>query len=260
MIALLTDFGTDNHYVAQMKARILADHENAVLVDITHSIAPQNIVEAAFILRDSIEAFPAGTVFLTVVDPGVGTERRILIVECNQQFFVMPDNGLIDIVGRRVGIEKVYSVETQRFDASFTFHGRDIMAPIAGKIDQGKEAGAVARLILQEDIVRLAIEEPERQANSSGGGSIAGQIVYSDRFGNLITNIESSWLPADRSGCEVSVKDKTIFGIQNTFADAPNGELMALVGSHNRLEVAVNCGNAHGWVDCKLPQDVRVAW
>lgn len=244
IIGILTDFGPDNHYVAQMKGRMLATGSDLLPVDITHSIRPQNVLHGAYVLADTIEAFPSGTVFVVVVDPGVGTDRRILIVEANGQIFVLPDNGLISRVQRQFSIKHAISVDTGRFPASSTFHGRDIMAPLAALLANGESPAAWGQSLLAHELVQLEALVPAANIRPDGRHEIEGSVVYSDLFGNLISNIDETLLPSAKETCSVQFGGRRLSGIRRTFADVAPGEMLALIGSHRRLEVAVNQGHA----------------
>lgn len=260
MIALLTDFGPDNHYVAQMKGRIYQDHSAATVVDITHSITPQNIVEGAYVLRDTIEAFPTGTIFVAVVDPGVGTSRRILLVKANGQLFILPDNGLISVIGNDYGLESAFEVCPERFDASATFHGRDIMAPLSAMLSRGERPGDLGSPVDTNTLCHLEFNQPTKVELRGNQYRVEGQIVYADCFGNLISNIGRKLLPSNSNNVCVRLDRWTVDHIHRTFGDVPAGELLAIVGSHGRLEIAVNQGNARIHCAVEPLEKVSVEW
>lgn len=247
IVAFLTDFGADSHYVGQMKGRVLEKSPGAQLVDITHSISPQDISEAAFVLRDCIEAFPSKTIFVGVVDPGVGSQRRIVSVSANNQWFVMPDNGLITEVQRSFGVGQVFDIDQSKFDATATFHGRDIMAPLAGMLASDEDLRRWGIPIDPDDLMQLPVPVPTSKNSGKDPEalvSIEGRVVYVDRFGNLITDIRLDSNKGDFSAAQVKLDDSTIGGICRTYYDRRVGELTALIGSHGRLEIAVRNGNA----------------
>ena len=239
-IALLTDFGPDSPYVGQMKGKILGIHAGATIVDLTHSITPHAIREGSFVLADCVAAFPPGTVFVAVVDPGVGTPRPILIATANDQFFVLPDNGLISEIQLRFKLDSVYRVHQDRFpESSSTFHGRDIMAPIATRLCLGTHPSDLGGQVDQESITPPAVPAATLTAER-----IVGQVMWIDRFGNMITNIHRIWPDVEPVAVRIEAEGRHLSGIHSTYASQPTGTLMALFGSNGRLELGVNQGNA----------------
>ncbi|HOW71540.1 MAG TPA: SAM-dependent chlorinase/fluorinase [Phycisphaerae bacterium] len=243
-VALLTDFGTRDHYAATMKGMILQINPKVTLVDVTHEIAPQHVLEGAFVLRQTLPFFPVETVFVVVVDPTVGTSRRILAARYNNRFVLAPDNGLLTFLHRDAQLQEIRVVENRQFMAatlSATFHGRDILAPVAGHVSRGT---ALDRLGPPADRVEV-LDIPRLQW--SRDGSITGQVIYVDHFGNLITNIAEADLSGPRlqvRGREVMLGDRRIGPVRITYADVPRGEPVALIGSTCMLEIAINAGNA----------------
>lgn len=245
IIALLTDFGTRDHYVAAMKGVILQIEPKVTLVDICHEIEPQNLYQGAFALRQVLPYFPAETVFVAVVDPGVGSTRRILVGRYTNRVIIAPDNGLLTLVHRDAELEELRVVENRRYFAatlSNTFHGRDIFAPVAAHIARGvalREFGPPADCLELLDLPR-----PVRNAD----GTIIGQVMLVDRFGNLITNISeldiSAARASHRGSFEVYLGERRIGPLRATYADAPPREPLALIGSTQLLEIAVNGGDA----------------
>lgn len=243
IITLTTDFGSRDAYVAAMKGVILSICPDARLVDVSHEIAPQDIMEAAFVLRDAVQYFPAGTVHLAVVDPGVGGSRRAVALSAGDQLFVGPDNGLFTLLmGSREPDELVVlsRAEYWRTPApSTTFHGRDIFAPAAAHLACGKT--------LQDVGVPSATLEPLYWALPiADEQGVQGWVVHVDRFGNCITNISRALLDGGHEGRTVKcyVGTAIIPNVQNTYGDVASGEPLALFGSSGFLEVAVNNGNA----------------
>ncbi len=241
IVTLTTDFGHEGPYVAAMKGIVLGMTPGATLVDVCHSIAPQNVLEGAYVLEGIVDAFPEGTVHLAVVDPGVGTSRRILAVQAAGQWFVLPDNGLITGVARAHGVEAVWEVANPslaRRKVAPTFHGRDVMAPAAAFLAGG---GAPAELgpkvtdyILLRNFDLIPVER----------GCI-GEVIFRDAFGNLITNFRGDHVAARAAaGCVVEVGGRRIDGIGRTYADSPPGSLIALMGSSGWMEIAVVNGDA----------------
>jgi S-adenosylmethionine hydrolase len=226
-IALLTDFGTRDPYVAAMKG-VLASRCDAALADLTHEIAPFDVWEAAWFLRPVAPYWPEGTVFLAVVDPGVGTSRRILAAEENGRFFVAPDNGLLTFVAG----ERVIAVEDESIflpDGSNTFHGRDRFAPVAAAIAGGQRIETLGRDA--RPIVRLDYTPPRYASDHA-----EGTIVRVDRFGNLITDIERA-----RIGFGPHVDG--VGGEARTYAEAPDGPFL-ITGSTGCIEISVRNGSA----------------
>lgn len=235
IIALLTDFGTRDYYVGAMKGVILSIAPSAVIVDITHEIEPQNICEAAFTLRACYRDFPAGAIFAAVVDPGVGSGRRSLVVESEGYYFVAPDNGLLSFVvsdGARV-----FALTNERYfraPVSNTFHGRDIFAPVAAHLSLGVGPEELGDEIF--DPVRLA----EGKATTSESG-VKGEIIHIDRFGNLVTNVAFGDLPASYI---VEINGRVIEKGCRYYAEANKGELFLIAGSAGFLEISVRDGSA----------------
>ena len=233
IVALLTDFGADSYYVAQMKGVLLGVNPQLTIVDITHSISPQNIRQAAYVLRDCINSFPAGTIFVTVVDPGVGTDRSIVCVEFGGQIFVGPDNGLLSVVLNEktdFRIRKVCKsvIESSR---SNTFHGRDVMAPVAGRLSllSTDDLVSIDDCLMEVEILEL-FEVPNPIAT---GNSVVGEFVYVDNFGNLISNISANLLAnVSLANCVVHFGDETINSIDSNYAAKERG---AAVGAY-RIE------------------------
>jgi S-adenosylmethionine hydrolase len=241
VIALTTDFGTAGPYVAAMKGVILGINPDARLVDVSHEIAPQNIREAALCLSQVVPYFPPGTIHVVVVDPGVGSNRRLLCVRMHDQVFLAPDNGVLSWSARGAGtIERFELSESQfwRSQISSTFHGRDILAPAAAHLSLGITPGQLGRPVV--DWERLPWPEP-----SSIPGGLEGELLAVDRFGNLITNIgESALSIAVASAGRVVCGATEIGSLGRTYSDVLEGELTALVGSSGLVEIAVRNGNA----------------
>ncbi len=236
-VVLLTDFGTRDHYVGVMKGVILSRVPEATLVDLTHEIPPQDVRAAAYELRVSYRYFPKGSVFLCVVDPGVGTERRALVIRAAGRFFVGPDNGLFTLVLKEESEAEIRAVEVERFKrpgASTTFHGRDLFAPVAAEILRGRSLSAFGPRI--EDPVRISFPEPEPVP-----GGLRVPVLRVDRFGNLILNLSSLELSSARF--RVVVEGRRV-PLVKTYAEVSEGEPLALFGSDGFLEIAVNQGSA----------------
>jgi S-adenosylmethionine hydrolase len=240
-LTLTTDFGADGPYVAAIKGVVLGLAPRTQVVDVSHAIAPQDIAEGSFLLAGIVDYFPGGTVHLAVVDPGVGTERRLIVVEVGGQWFVLPDNGLIGGVLRGrdpSGIWEIRNPEIRLPNVSSTFHGRDILAPAAAHLLRGGKPADLGPPLTR--IVLLSSLEPAEDENG-----LIGEVVYLDSFGNLITNIPRDRLgAAGPSGWSVHVLDRTIDRLTRTYAESSPGTLVSLIGSSNRVEVAVVNGDA----------------
>ena len=231
IIALLTDFGTKDYFVAAMKGAILSIVPAAQIVDVTHEIAPQDIAAGAFALRACYRNFPWRTIFTAVVDPGVGSARRALLVATESRYFIAPDNGLLSFVFDEAESFRVFELTERRYFAaeiSTTFHGRDVFAPVAAHLASGVAPDAFGQPI--DDFVRLASSRPRRAAN----GAIEGEIIEIDRFGNLITNLKREDLP---DAFTVEIKRTHIRKLQSFFAEADAGELFMIFGSAGFLEI-----------------------
>jgi len=244
IITLTTDFGHSDHYVAAMKGVILSIAPTATIVDVAHDIAAQDVVAAAFILRQIWTSFPPETVHVAVVDPTVGTERRILAARYNGRMVVAPDNGLISFVHRDGQLEELHVVEAHQLvqgTPSPTFHGRDIMAPVAARLMTGLKLHEVGPPT--DHIATLAIPQPTFHDDHS----IEGSVLYVDGFGNLITNVSHRQV-VDRgpNGREANVYlgDQRIGPLTHAYATVDEAEPLALIGSSDVLEIAVNGGNA----------------
>jgi len=236
VIALLTDFGTADIYVGAMKAVVLSIAPDAALVDLTHGVPPQDVVSAALALEGCYRLLPAGAVFVCVVDPGVGSERALLAVEAGEWRFVAPDNGLLTPVlepERLVRCVRIENPAYRRREVSATFHGRDILAPAAAHLALGLPVEALGPPTTP---VRLRAPEPERQ-----GSALVGTVVATDRFGNLVTNVRAAQIAP---GAKVRLPGNQLAPLRRTYADVTPGELVAYVGSSERLEVAVRDGSA----------------
>lgn len=241
ILTLTTDFGLAGPYVAAMKGIILGLAPGTQLVDVCHAIAPQNILEGAFVLAGIVDAFPAGTVHLAVIDPGVGTDRRMIAALVADQWFVLPDNGLMSAVvqGRKpVGIWEITNPAIHRRAVSPTFHGRDIMAPAAAHLLLGGDPAELGPELAK--IVTLTNFIPRLDEHG-----IAGEVVFRDAFGNLITNVLADQLRSSPvGGWVIEIAGSRIVGLCRTYADRPPGTLIALPGSTGWVEVAVVNGDA----------------
>lgn len=241
ILTLTTDFGIGGPYVAAMKGVLLGLAPDTQIVDVCHTISPQNILEGAFVLAGIVDAFPHGTVHLAVVDPGVGIDRRLVAARLAEQWFVLPDNGLITGIALNhpfQGIWEITNPALRRHVVSNTFHGRDILSPAAAHLVRGgdpAELGApLSRLITLRNFEPMADDT-----------SYVGEVIFRDTFGNLITNVNSTHLaghPAD--DWVVEIAGERIEGLSRAYGERPAGSLIALPGSSGWVEVAVVNGDA----------------
>jgi S-adenosylmethionine hydrolase len=258
VIALTTDFGHGSHYVAQMKGVLLGLNPEVRLVDVTHDIAPQNLQQAAFLLEQSAPVFPPDTCHVIVVDPGVGSRRRILLARLLQQYFIAPDNGVLGPLLRRSPLEWVLELTASQYwrePVSRTFHGRDIMAPVAGHLSLGVEPSNLGRPV--NDLVN-----PAWPAVRVGCQQLTGSVVLLDAFGNVITNIHADLLASIPTTAHVRVRLGTheVEGLVGTYAERDPGTLVALVGSGGHLELATVNGNAAAVLRAEVGDAVSVSW
>lgn len=240
-IAMLTDFGTADHFVGVMKGVIAGIAPAARVVDISHDVTPYSIRQARFLLSRSWPWFPEGTVFLCVVDPGVGSTRRPIVVHSDHKVFVGPDNGLFSELIRRRGAE-VREITNRRLfagDPSATFHGRDIFAPVAARLARGIPISRVGARIAD------ALVESSDQMLRTGRRFWQGEVVHVDRFGNLITNLSAAEFPNLSSRpFQLKVGLRAIERVCSCYDQGPAGEPLLIVGSHGFLEVAVRQDSA----------------
>lgn len=249
IITLTTDFGSRDGYVGAMKGVILGINPSAAIIDISHEIEPQNVPQASYVLETTYRYFPKGTIHLVVVDPGVGSDRKAVILRTTKAFFVAPDNGVLGCAAGDM-IEARY-ITNPRFwlrPVSQTFHGRDILAPVAAQLSLGvqlREFGDAT-----PSIVMLPHLQPEVQAD----GSVIGRIVHIDRFGDLVTDLKDSDLPSE--DFQIEVKGHFIRGLSSSYAEGDG--LLALIGSNGHLEIAVRNGNAADYLGAKAGDIVQV--
>jgi S-adenosylmethionine hydrolase len=242
LITLTTDFGEGSPYVAAMKGVVLSINSRARLLDLGHAIPPQDLRHAAFFLRSALPYFPAGTLHVIVVDPGVGTERAALYVEAAGQRLLVPDNGcwtpLASALGERPRVRRLAEPRYWRAEVSATFHGRDVFAPAAAHLSLGVDPARLGPALA--DWVRLDLPEPTLAPDK-----LVGEVLFVDRFGNLITNLPAAayagW--ADRPA-RVAVGGREVTRRVRTYGEAAPGTLVALTSSVGTLEVAVVQGSA----------------
>ena len=260
-IVLATDFGLADAYVGMMRGVIFSINPHAAVIDLTHGIAPQDVRHGAVALADACPYFPDGSIFVAVVDPGVGTDRPAILLETPQHRFVAPDNGLLTMVCRThepgfgdtdtpgpqdlpdgCRAWRLTNLAYWRHPISATFHGRDVFAPAAAHLSTGVAPDALGEPTNTITALSLPIPRPE-------GSVVRGEIIFADAFGNLVSDITADIL-ADmgvigrEAEASVSIAGREIAGLSRTFHDPPWGGLRALLGSHGRLEVALVDGSA----------------
>jgi S-adenosylmethionine hydrolase len=237
MITLTTDIGDE--YAAQMKARIYSMNPNARIVDVSHNIAPQNIRAGAFVLMTTLPQFPP-CVHVCVIDPGVGSERRGRIFKCNDHVLVGPDNGVLVPAARALGLDEAYAIDPSYFtNASATFHGRDVFAPIAARIDAQERASKFGQLV--DSYVDLDFGTP-----STSKDRIECEVIYIDRFGNVVTNVPSELFLKDfKFGDRLKVSSNRYSVLATVAGTYSNGKgLLIIPSSSGYIELAENLGNA----------------
>jgi hypothetical protein len=254
IITLLTDFGLSDVYVGVMKGVIAQINPALTVVDLTHQIPPQNIAAARFNLMNAYPYFPAGTVHIAVVDPGVGSHRRAIALQLDVGFLVGPDNGLFSGVLNQNRVIKAVELTNPNYwrtpIPSTTFHGRDIFVTAGAHLANGVPLEQLGEVIDPKTLVQLTI--PERTLTVNG---VAGCIQYIDHFGNLITNIPA--IDVQGKTWSVAVGDQVILSSQ-TYSDLPLGEVVALIGSHGWVEIAVNGGSARSQLQLDWGDRVQV--
>jgi S-adenosylmethionine hydrolase len=254
IISLLTDFGTADYFVGAMKGVILSINPKAVVVDLTHEIPPQDVRAGAFTLAAACVSFPAGTVHVAVVDPGVGSARRGILASAGGQFFVGPDNGLFGFVYEREPEARVFHLTNEKYfgpRVSATFHGRDVFAPVAAALSTGVAPEEFGEEI--GDFVRLPGLRPRR----APGGAIEAAVIHVDRFGNCVTNITEEIVA---SGARLIINGREITSFRRFFAEGGDdpSELFAIWGSAGYLEIAANRASAASLLGAEPGQKIIV--
>ncbi len=255
MIGLLTDFGMTDTYVGSLKAAIYKVAPEVPIVDVCHYIQPQNVKQGAFVLGMVYKDYPAGTIFVGVVDPGVGGSRLPIAVSAGGLFFVGPDNGLFSVIYEREKIDHLVQLDKEslwQHPVSSTFHGRDIFAPSAAHLSKTSDLKSIGSP-LKIDPKKIDLPKPEQ----ADDGKLVGTIRHMDRFGNLITNIhrETTSLPID----SLHISDWEIqFG--RTYGDTTKDALIALWNSTGFLEISARNGSARDVLDCELGEELQVTF
>ncbi len=249
IVGLFTDFGWDDPYVSQIKGAILTIEPNARILDLIHSVEPFDVTEGAYLLDQATSEFPAGTIFVAVVDPGVGTDRPPILLEtAKQKFYLGPDNGLFTFVIAREGFLHAWRLDRVEYfrqgETSHTFHGRDIFAPVAAHLAGGIPPDRTGSPLEQKSLTLLPIKDP-----AFSSGTISAEVLHVDHFGNIILN-----LPQDNDAAQ-KLKEgdlvKILVGhesysapLVHTYGDVPKGRLVLLYGSSGLLEIGINQGSA----------------
>ena len=245
IITLTTDFGLNEHYVGAMKGVICGINPSAQLVDITHSVQSFDILDGAIAISQAYSYFPADSVHLVVVDPGVGSARRPIVAKVGTHIFVAPDNGVLSLVYEReesISVRHITSDHYFRQPVSSTFHGRDIFAPVAAYLSKGVELAKFGDEVT--DYIRFAAPRPK----PAGPNSWKGAVLKTDKFGNLITNITPKDIPrlfeASPPAFKITVGKAEVTRLSTNYAAGAQGEIFALLGSTGFLEISVNRGSA----------------
>ncbi|MBW1744068.1 MAG: SAM-dependent chlorinase/fluorinase [Deltaproteobacteria bacterium] len=262
VITLLTDFGLQDEYVGVMKGVILSINPRVQLVDITHNISRHNIGQAALALNASFRFFPKGSIHVVVVDPGVGGERKIVCLKQEGHVFIAPDNGVLTMVIQDKKARKICTVTKQKYflkPVSDTFHGRDIFAPVAAHLSKGLDMLSLGKKLGFKDLARLDIPVPF----VSDKHELVGAVIAIDHFGNLVTNLSKTTLDRfyDQGGwaqVELRLGRFKIKGVSKSFDSVEVGAPMAIIGSRNLLEIALNQGDARAHFKTRIGQTVRV--
>jgi hypothetical protein len=258
IITLITDFGSGSPYVAAMKGVILSLNPAVTLVDITHDVPAQDIRYAAIVLDDVSDRFPGGTVHVAVIDPSVGTDRALVFARIGRQGYLAPDNGLLSRLARHTPPAKIVRLTEPDYwlhPVSATFHGRDILAPVAARLSLGLEPDHLG--LPMERLVMLDWPDARRTP-----GRIEGAVLLVDSFGNLVTNIGAEILPdpADAARARIFCRGHLAAGVSRAYDDSSQGTLVALVGSSGRLELAAVGGNAAAAIQAGPGDQVILTW
>ena len=266
IITLTTDFGLTDAYVAAMKGVVLGINPEVTLIDICHTINPQDIAQAAFILSTAYQSFPDGSIHLVVVDPEVGSQRRAVVLRTPSADFIAPDNGVLSYVIWEAATEvsennqqvelgpefEAFAITDPRYwrtPVSPTFHGRDIFAPVAAHLSLGRSPANFGERVTS--LVTLSPTRSHRELD----GSVVGRILHIDSFGNLITDITAQDLPSKGGPLDIKVGNQIIHGLSRTYAEAEG--LLALIGSSDRLEISVKGGSAYKVLNAEVGDEVR---
>jgi S-adenosylmethionine hydrolase len=257
-ITLTSDFGTKDPYVAEMKGVILSIIQNVAIVDVTHEIEKFNIKQGAFALASVIPYFPKGTIHVAVIDPGVGTERLPILIQTKQGFLIGPDNGVLILAAQNQGIQHIYQLSNPRYmqpQISGTFHGRDIFAPAAAFLERGTKPSAFGPAI--QSVVMPEFANVKQEDNC-----VFGEILQVDSFGNIISNINQKVLLQIGITGAVKVQlghHQVRLDFCSSYGEAEPQKLLALIGSHGFLEIALNQGSAAEMLHVKTGDKIQLS-
>ncbi len=257
-ITLTTDFGEGSRYVAAMKGVILSINPEARVIDLSHRVPPQDVRRGALVVAETAPLFPSATLHVVVVDPGVGTTRRLVYARLGAQHFVAPDNGVLSRLAATEPPSKIVRIDEPRFwlpRVSTTFHGRDILAPVAARLSLGLSPDELGQPL--DSLVTLTWPEAEKVGNR-----ITGEVIEVDSFGNVVTNITREMLagvPTDES-VTVTCDEHATQGVFQTYSDQPAMTLIAVVGSGERLELAIVDDNASRMLGVSVGAPVVISW
>ena len=253
LVTFLSDFGLADYYVAAMKGVVYSIDEEITVVDLTHEISPQNVIQGAYVWWGAVERFPVGAVHVGVVDPGVGTSRRILLAMTERGYFICPDNGLITMIRKHARRFDCFEITERSLfgrDISRTFHGRDIFSPLAANISRltRLSGGPVDPLKIGRSCEPLLLDEFDTEFT---GNELRGQVLFPDRFGNLVTNItmKELWSWADGDEVEIVVNGVSVTCLVDTYAQGAACELFGITGSMGHLEISRADDSAHRFLD-----------
>jgi len=256
VISLLTDFGDKDNFVGVMKGVILKINPRLKIIDLCHNVKPQDILQAAFLLKNSFKYFPKGTVHLVVVDPGVGTKRRKILVKTKDYYFVAPDNGVLDLSLQGENIEKIIEITNDKYflkPVSNTFHGRDVFAPVAAYLSLGKRIDDFGKRI--KGIKHLNLPVPKRVKNI-----LLGEVIYIDHFGNLITNITKDGFKdfLKDSNFKIYIAGRLITKISHSYQEAKKNKPLAIWNSFGNLEISVAGACAKECLSADLKTPIKI--
>ncbi len=262
VISLTTDFGDQDEYVGVMKGVIMAAAPGCRIIDLCHRIEPQNVAQAAFMIEAAYRYFPSHTLHVLVVDPGVGGRRRILYAEADGHRFLCPDNGLLARIDQTAGLKQIRQVTNRALfgpSVSRTFHGRDILGPVTGFLAQGNDPAELGSRLQATELIGLQGWQPRCGAD----GRLHGRIVAADRFGNLITNIGADLLApilADNPKVllRIEIGRQLTAHLHDAYEEALPGTALAIIGSRQTLEIAVNQGSARDYFQTEAGRSVTV--